>query len=99
MVNFSKKSNFKLYLTFLPQKDDILFIKNNFHFYKEFIEELTKNNDVKIIDLAKNLQYEDDIDELYSDNNEYGGHYSKNGNKKIALGINSELRKDGIIRI
>jgi len=97
MVNFSKKSNFKLYLVFLPQKDDILFIKNNFHFYKEFIEELTKNNDVKIIDLAKNLQYEDDIDELYSDNNEYGGHYSKNGNKKIALGINSELRKDGII--
>ena len=97
MIDFSKKSNFKLYLAFLPQKDDILFMKNNFHLYKEFIDELNKNKEIKIIDLAKYLKHENNINELYSDNNEYGGHYSKKGNKKIALSINQELSKDNVI--
>ncbi len=32
------------------------------------------------------------IDNLFSDNNEYGGHYSKDGNQKVAELIFNELK-------
>jgi hypothetical protein len=36
------------------------------------------------------------LDNLYSDKNEYGGHYSVDGNQKIASIINYELTKNGL---
>ena len=33
-----------------------------------------------------------EIDRMFSDNNEYGGHYSKDGNQKVAELIFNELK-------
>ena len=39
-VNFSLEESFKPIFVFLPQKDDLLFIRKKYHFYKKFINEL-----------------------------------------------------------
>ena len=90
-VEYSKQQNFKPIFVFLPQKDDILFIKQKYHFYQEFINELMKINNLIFIDITKKLIEEENLDKLYSDDNWYGGHYSKKGNEKIAKFIFSEL--------
>ncbi len=83
-VNFSKKQNFKPVFIFLPQKDDVNFIKTNFHFYQEFSKELELIKELSVIDVSKDLLKESNLDEMYSDDNDYGGHYSRTGNQKIA---------------
>ncbi|CAD6513892.1 conserved hypothetical protein [metagenome] len=83
-VKFSKDEKFQPIFLMLPQKDDILFIKSNYNFYNEFINELIKMEDLKVIDVTNELLKENDLDRIYSDNNEYGGHFSEYGNKKIA---------------
>ena len=90
-VEYSKQQNFKPIFIFLPQKDDILFIKQKYHFYQEFINELMKINGLIFIDITKKLIEGENLDKLYSDDNWYGGHYSKEGNKNIAKFIFSEL--------
>ena len=90
-VEYSKQQNFKPIFVFLPQKDDILFIKQKYHFYQEFINELMKINNLIFIDITKKLIEEENLDKFYSDDNWYGGHYSKEGNKNIAKFIFSEL--------
>ncbi|NDF27306.1 MAG: hypothetical protein EB153_07125, partial [Nitrosopumilaceae archaeon] len=61
-------------------------------FYKEFLHSLHIEK-LKIIDTTDKLMLEKDLDSLYSDNNEYGGHYSSRGNKRIAEIINEELSR------
>ncbi len=92
-VKFSKEQNFKAVFLFLPQKDDILFIKENFHFYKKFHDELKSIKDLFVIDITKELLKEPDLDGMYSDSNDYGGHYSREGNKKIADMIFEKIKK------
>ena len=82
-VQFSREQKFIPLFIFLPQKDDLNFIKKNFHFYKEFSEELELIKELFVIDISKDLLRESNLDEMYSDNNDYGGHYSKIGNQKI----------------
>ena len=91
-VSYSKRNNFKPMFVFLPQKDDILFIKKHRHFYEEFVNDISKIENLVVVDIAKNLIPEDNLDELYSDQNDYGGHYSELGNKKIANLLDQELR-------
>ena len=93
-ILFSKQNQFKPIFVVLPQKDDINFIKNNFHFYEKFLEELRNLKQLQIIDVAKDLLQETNLDSLYSDKNEYGGHYSVDGNQKIASIINHKLTKN-----
>ena len=90
-VDYSKQQNFRPIFVFLPQKDDILFIKQKYHFYQEFINELMKINNLIFIDITKKLIEEENLDKFYSDDNWYGGHYSKEGNENIAKFIFSEL--------
>ena len=90
-VDYSKQQNFRPIFVFLPQKDDILFIKQKYHFYQEFINELMKINGLIFIDITKKLIEEENLDKFYSDDNWYGGHYSKEGNENIAKFIFSEL--------
>ena len=57
----------------------------------------TKTQNIKqlqIIDVAEDLLQETNLDSLYSDKNEYGGHYSIDGNQKIASIINHKLTKN-----
>ena len=66
----------------MPQKDDINFVKKNFHFYKDFVRII--ENKVIIYDFMEKLIKVDDINKYYSDNTKYGGHLSLDGNKLFA---------------
>ena len=90
-VKFSKENNFRAVFVFLPQKDDILFIKSHYHFYQNFLQDLSLIDGLYFIDVLKPLLDENDLDTLYSDNNSYGGHYSIDGNRKISNIIFQEI--------
>ena len=91
-VRVSQKENFKAIFVFLPQKDDIIFIKNNYHFYNKFVEEIRKIDHLVVLDITNKILKEKKIDELFSEETEYGGHYSKYGNEIIAKMIYDEMR-------
>ncbi|RZD46621.1 MAG: hypothetical protein CXT78_03895 [Thaumarchaeota archaeon] len=90
-ISYSVQEKFIPVFVFLPQKDDIIYIKNNFHFYKDFINSLSKKENLIFIDIMNHLLQVSNLDEYYSDDNEYGGHYSKFGNEKISEIMSEEL--------
>jgi hypothetical protein len=92
-VVFAKQNDFTPVFLFLPQKDDIIFIKNNYNFYQKFEDELLSIRDLHVIQITKNFLLEKEIDVIYSDDNEYGGHLSKKGNKIVASLIHNYLKK------
>lgn len=91
-VDYANNNNFNPVFMFLPQKDDLLYIKKNYNFYQPFIDEINKISDLKIIDVTNNFLQESNLDLLYSDSNNYGGHYSPTGNRKIADIISANLK-------
>lgn len=91
-ASYAKKNGFTPVFCILPQKDDVNFVKANTDFYKKFLNKLHVDG-LLIIDATDKLALEENLDSLYSDNNEYGGHYSNAGNKRIAEIINEELDK------
>jgi len=91
-ASYAKENDFVPFFCILPQKDDVSFVKANTNFYKKFLDNLNIEN-LRIVDATDKLVLEKKLDALYSENNEYGGHYSKQGNKKIAEIINEELIK------
>ena len=91
--NFSREQNFKPIFIFLPQNDDLIFIKNNFHFYKKFSKELELIKGLTVIDITKELLKESNLENFYSDDNSYGGHYSKKGNEKIAEILYNKMKE------
>ncbi len=90
-ISYSVQEKFIPVFVFLPQKDDIIYIKNNFNFYKDFINSLSKKENLIFIDIMNHLLQVSNLDEYYSDDNEYGGHYSKFGNEKISEIMSEEL--------
>ena len=92
-VKYAKENKFIPIFVFLPQKDDINFIKKNFDFYQKFEDEISVIKDLHVIPVTKHLMQEKEINEFYSDGNEYGGHLSKRGNKKVAVIIHQFLTK------
>ena len=92
-VKFSEKNNFQPVFIFLPQKDDLRFIQKEHNFLKEFVNDITNITGINYIDIIDELLKIQDLDTYYSDNNEYGGHFSKEGNRKVALIIQKELKK------
>ena len=96
-VNYSEKMNFKPIFIFLPQKDDLIFIKNHEHFFQNFSNELSTIKNLVTLDVVDDLLSESNLDDLYSDNNDYGGHYSDYGNKKISQLIYQKLKNSSLI--
>jgi hypothetical protein len=94
-ISYAKEQDFTPVLALLPQKDDVLYIKKKRKFYNHFIDKVKDN--ILTIDLINTLIKEQDLDKLYSDDNEYGGHYSKFGNELVAKVIYNRLRLDKII--
>lgn len=94
---YARQNNFKPILVILPQKDDVNFIKNKFHFYRKFIKNITMIYNLHVIDIGEKLIHESNLDDLYSDQNEYGGHFSKTGNEKVAKIIYDELKNLNLI--
>jgi len=95
--NFAKTNQSKAVFAFLPQKDDLLFIKNNYNFFQKFLDELDSIENLHIIDFSEILLKNANLDELYSDENEYGGHFSRYGNEVIGKIFEEELKKKNII--
>ncbi|MEK6935081.1 MAG: hypothetical protein AABW46_04340 [Nanoarchaeota archaeon] len=94
-INYSKEQKFIPVFTFLPQKDDVSYIKKHKHFYQDIKQAL--KDDLIIIDLTEELLNVKDLDRLYSDNTEYGGHYSKFGNEFVAKTIFNKLKENKLI--
>jgi hypothetical protein len=92
-VRFSKQEDVIPIFIFLPQKDDMLFIKNEYNYFENFTKSLTAIPDLNIINITKKLLEEDNLNQLYSDDNSYGGHLSKHGNEKIAEIIFEKIKK------
>ena len=90
-ISYAKLNNFVPFFVFLPQKDDVVFIKNNFHFYQNFVKIIRTMGDFVVIDMAEKLLLENNLDSFYSDDNDYGGHFSKTGNQFVANIINEKL--------
>ncbi len=77
-IKYSEEMNFKPVLVMLPQKDDIT-CKHNY--YKSVLSRF--NQDIRTIDMRDYL-FTEDFDSMYSDDNEYGGHFNSKGNHFIA---------------
>ena len=92
---FAKKHRFTPIFLFMPQKDDLLFIQKHSQYYRDFIIESKKI--IYTIDLTDYLLPRKDLDILYSDDNQYGGHYSRTAHKKIAEYIYKQLKRDKVI--
>ena len=96
-VEYAKQENFVPIFTLLPQKDDLLFIKKSENFVKEFLSVLKNIPELYYIDIIEKLSQKNNFDYLYSDDNDYGGHFSQEGNKEIAKIINQFLEEEKII--
>jgi len=88
-----KGSNFIVAL--LPQKDDIIQIKKHGHFYQPMLDQLKEQ--VLVVDLADELLEISDIDEYYSDDSIYGGHFSRIGNELVARRLLETLKNNHYI--
>jgi len=95
LEDFSKyglDNKFVSIFAFIPQKDDIEFIKTNYYFYKNFINIINNINGIFFIDITEKFLEISNLDELYSDDNQYGGHLSKQGNELVAKIIHKQLQ-------
>lgn len=94
-IRYSKEQGFLPVLLWMPQKDDVLFVKNKEFYYSEFIKEVSKN--ILTIDLTNNLLKVTNLDEPYSYDNVYGGHFSKLGNKFIGKIVYDTLKEKKLL--
>jgi hypothetical protein len=88
-TNYGIENNFTSIFLWMPQKDDLLYIRKHGNYYNKFIEKVKK--EIKIIDLTDTLINCTNLDSLYCDDSHYGGHFSIEGNKLIAEIIYKEL--------
>jgi len=90
-IRYSNEQNFVPVLLWMPQKDDVLFVKNKEFYYADFIHEISEK--LVTIDLTNNLTKLTDLNEIYSYDNAYGGHFSKLGNKFVGEIVYNTLRE------
>lgn len=76
-VKYSNENSTIPILLIVPQKDDVDFIENNYHFYIDTFRHLK----MKVIDMYDVFK---DYEDIYSDDSKYGGHPNKKGNELIA---------------
>lgn len=96
--SISNQYQFRPYFLILPQKDDVNYIKaNNYHFYQNLIDSMPR--DIKCIDMYKYFKEysREELDELYCENTEYGGHLNGKGNNIIAIILNEKIYKDSVV--
>ena len=80
---------------FLPQKDDVLFIKKRGYYYRDLIRSVGEK--LVTVDMTDILLAADDLDTLYSDDNVYGGHFSKDGNCFVAEELYKKLKENNLL--
>lgn len=87
---FALQNKCNILVAFLPQKDDIIYIKSHSHFYQSVLDKL--NRDTLTVDLAADFLKINSLDEYYSDDSKYGGHYSAIGNELVAQSLFRTLK-------
>ena len=75
----------------------MLFIKTKYNYYQDFLNELSSIDGLYVINLTDFFIKTTNSDSLFSDDNEYGGHYSKEGNELVADIFCKQLKKLKII--
>jgi hypothetical protein len=96
-VAYSSEKEFKLIVIFLPQKDDVLYIRKKGHFYNHLVSSISDK--CWVFDMIPSFLDINNIDEYYSENNNYGGHYSVLGNKYVSDKIYEYIINNKLIRI
>jgi len=89
-IIYAEEKGFKPVLLIIPQKDDV----TTDHFYKDFLD-VFKDKPIAVVDMREHLEGKD-LDELYSDDNKYGGHPNPEGNKLIAKVLYNVLSEEKI---
>ena len=79
----------------LPQKDDILLVRQKGKYYEKVMGAIGRQ--MNVVDPTEELLAADNLDALYSDANNYGGHYSKQGNQFVARVIYKKMKEMKII--
>jgi len=90
----SQKYDFKAYFLIIPQKDDVNYIKNSkYHFYQTLIDSVP--NAISCIDIYRYFKEysKKDLDALYSQSTEYGGHLNNKGNIILAKILDNLIHK------
>ena len=91
----ARQEGFKPVFLFMPQKDDITFIRKRGPYYAHCIEEVKRR--MAAVDMTGPLLAAGDLDKLYSEDNVYGGHFSNAGNAFVAREIFSKLKEAGVL--
>lgn len=80
----------------LPQKDDILYQRRSGdYFYAEFLAQAARV--LPTVDLTPEFMHRSDLDALYCDDTEYGGHLSSQGNLLAAELLYLTLKRSDLI--
>lgn len=87
---YARQQGFVPLFLWTPQKDDILCVRSGNNYYKDFIDELSQ--DIDVIDLTDKLIEVSSLDDYYSDDSHYGGHFSQQGNQLVAEHIFEQLK-------
>jgi hypothetical protein len=87
---YAKNEGFEPILLWMPQKDDLLYIRTKGEYYNNFIAGVADK--IKTIDLTRELLYYGNLSELFAEENTDGGHFSPAGNKKVAEIIRGYLK-------
>lgn len=95
-VEYGKENDFTPVFLWMPQKDDILHIRQKGSvYYGQFVSQIKQT--LTTIDLTEILLRYEELDDFYSEDGQYGGHYSKKGNSMVADFIHSSLMQKGIL--
>jgi len=94
-VTLTKKYGLTPVFLFMPQKDDVLFIRERGPYYDHCIAQVRSK--LPTVDMTDYLLNVDNLDELYSDDNVYGGHFSKQGNRFVAEKIVQVLKENALL--
>ena len=90
-----KNKGAKPVFLFMPQKDDLSLIRGKGPYYDSFTNRIREK--ALVVDMTDYLLGASNLDELYSDDNEYGGHFSSDGNKFVAKTIYEVLAQNGYL--
>lgn len=90
-ASYAKEQGFHLVFTFLPQKDDILTIQRQGHFYQHVCDAIRQFT--VCLDGAQWFLPRSDLNDLYSEASEYGAHINREGNRLIAENLYQQLKQ------
>jgi len=90
-IDYAAEENFTPVLLIMPQKEDIVSMQYHSSYYKDFAEKISSK--IYTIDLTGMISSFKNLDEMYTDDSKYGGHFSSKGNEAAAKEIYERLKQ------